>query len=81
MNAMKMHETVDTHFHAFLTLHWTDMGDQLHVPASLPQTLNLAECYVETIWTQGGRRINCNGFDKRVARQQLCKHSPTRNNR
>jgi hypothetical protein len=25
--------------------------------------------------------IYCNGFDQRVARQQLCKHAPTRNNR
>jgi hypothetical protein len=24
--------------------------------------------------------IYCNGFDQRVARQQLCKHGPTRNN-
>jgi hypothetical protein len=23
----------------------------------------------------------CNGFDRRIARQQLCKHGPTRNNR
>jgi hypothetical protein len=25
--------------------------------------------------------LYCNGFDQRVARQQLCKHGPTRNNR
>jgi hypothetical protein len=25
--------------------------------------------------------IYCNGFDQRVARQQLCKHGPTRNSR
>jgi hypothetical protein len=24
--------------------------------------------------------LYCNGFDERVARQQLCKHGPTRNN-
>jgi hypothetical protein len=23
----------------------------------------------------------CNGFDQRVARQRLCKHGPTRNNK
>jgi hypothetical protein len=35
--------------------------------------------------SQGRRSIGatgyCNGYDKCVARQQLCKHGPTRNNR
>jgi hypothetical protein len=32
-------------------------------------------------WAQVPWHTYCNGFDQRVARQQLCKHGPTRNNR
>jgi hypothetical protein len=39
-------DAVDTYIHALLTLHWTDMGDQLHVPAALPPTLSRSECCV-----------------------------------
>jgi hypothetical protein len=44
---------------------------------------NSALCH-EGIWGSGciDRRWKyCNRFDQRVARQQLCKHSPTHNNR
>jgi hypothetical protein len=32
-------------------------------------------------WRYNSMWLQCNGFDERVARQQFCKHGPTRNSR
>jgi hypothetical protein len=54
------------------------VGRGRHVQSHNGRAVDLITLHI--ILSVSQEQTHCNGFHNRVAKQQLCKHSPTRNN-